>query len=191
MNTPAAQTPAAPAKNATAGTPKAAGAPKAAGTESAEKYTTMVIGIGKTREDIHDRLCKKADELGLKVGHLVWAAVDALLKTNPKPGDIVAPASVRTVGGVVNVGSAPGFWTVPTMKDGKAVGIEVVEVAKRPDAQGREFYRYTVNADDKAETTKLRERAKGQAIRGAKSDLTFLGLKGLEPVFKPLVAKSA
>ncbi len=157
--------------------------------ESIEKYSTMVIGIGKSREAMHKELCETADRLGLKVGHVVWAAVEALLKTKPVAGSIAVPNIVRSIGGIVNVGSAPGFWTVPVMVDGKATGIEVVEVAKRPDAAGREFYRYTVDGNDAAATAKLRERAKGQAIRGAKSDLGFLGLKGQEPKVKELAKK--
>ena len=157
-----------------------------AGAETAEKYATMIVGIGKSREELHKKLTAKADSLGVKVGHIVWALVekglDALVA-----GDISVPVTNRAIGGVVGVGSAPGFWTVPVLDGSKVIGVEVVEVAKRPDASGREFYRYTVDETDAAATAKLRLRALGQATRGAQADLKFLGFSAdVKPVVKEL-----
>ncbi len=157
---------------------KPATAPKpAAKKEGAEKYSTMIVGIGKSREELHKQLEATADKLGVKNGHLVWHAIEQMLKAPPKTAaELNIPATAR-VGGIASVGSAPGFWVVPVNDAaGKAVGVKVTEVLKRPDIVGREFYRFTAG-ETEAETVKNRERAKNQAIRGAKSDLAFLGIK--------------
>lgn len=143
-----------------------------------EKYATMIVGIGKTHEADHTALCALADSLQVKVGHLVWFAIAQMQKTPPKSAsELGIPVSVRS--GVAGVGAAPGFWIVPVNgADGKPTGVKVVEVAKRGDAAGREFYRFTVDKDDVKATAKNRDRARAQALRGAKSDLAFLGVKG-------------
>lgn len=152
---------------------------KAPAKEGAEKYATMIVGIGKSREALHTQLSAAADKLGVKVGHLVWFAVEAMLKNVPTSvAQLGIPVSTGRVGGVASVGSAPGFWIVPVLDAaGKAASVRVQEVAKRPDAQGREFYRYTVDAAKPEDTKKNRDRAMKQAVRGAKSDMAFLGLK--------------
>lgn len=170
-NVPAATKSAASTKDVA---PKIVSTAVAAAEAGKEKYATMIVGIGKSHEADHANLLKKADEIGVKVGHLVWHLIIAGL-ANVKPGDVAVAAGGSRVG---SVGTAPGFWIVPTQEDGKTTGVKVVEVGKRSDVSGREFYRYTVDADDKAATAKNRDRARNQAIRGAKSDLSFLGVKG-------------
>jgi hypothetical protein len=142
-----------------------------------EKYATMLVGIGKTHEDKHNDLVALAETLGLKVGTLVWHAVGLLLASPPKAGEISAPVTAR--GAVIGVGKAPGFWIVPVLgTDGKTSGVKVVEVAKRSDTLGREFYRYQIDEGDAKATDKNRTRAKNQAVRGAQADMRFLGIKG-------------
>jgi uncharacterized protein YggE len=146
--------------------------PPAAGAEKKSKYETMIVGIGSAHAETHDKLEKLADSLGVKPGAVVWHAVEALLKNPPKAGDIKAVG--RT--GAISVGSAPGFWVKPLVKDGKTNGLQVVEVAKRGDiTDGRAFFRFTV-ADTTEETTKARTRALKQAIRAAEYDAKTFGV---------------
>lgn len=161
--------------------------PAAPKTEAGEKYSTMIVGVGKTREAAHEKLLALAESLGVKVGHLVWHAVDKILANPPKPGDIAVPAAARS--SVIGIGHAPGFWIIPVLgADGKATGVKVQEVAKRGDATGREFYRFS-KGDDAASSKKNRDRAKAQAIRGAQADMRFLGVKGDVTVVELAAAK--
>lgn len=150
----------------------------AAGATADERYKTMIIGIGKSHEGDHKALCALADKLGCKPGALVWHAVKALLASPPKQGDVAVAASN------VGVGSAPGFWVVPSVDAaGKCTSISIVEVTKRSDANGRAFFRFT--AGEKPEdTVKARDRALKQATRAAEYDAKLVGCTVSKTVVK-------
>lgn len=126
------------------------------------KYETMIIGVPKARKLTRTGLDELAQKLGCKPSALVWAGIDLILASPPKTAPAGAAAS--------HTGSAAGFWVLHNFEGNKLKSIQVKEVAKRADASGRAFYRYTVG-DDKG-----RVRARNQAIRGAQYDAKVAGL---------------
>jgi hypothetical protein len=128
----------------------------------AKEYKSFAIGVSKANKRKHEALTGLADKLGCKPSNLVWLAIDNLLQNPPT----TAPA-----GAAPSVGTASGFWVRPVMEDGRAVDVEIVEVANRSDAEGRTFLRY------KSGDAKLRNRALNQAKRAAAFDCQMLGIE--------------
>jgi hypothetical protein len=135
-------------------------------------YETMIVGVSKANKEKRDKLDALAAKLGCKPSALIWAAVDALL---------AAPPTVAPAGAAPSTGTAAGFWVVPIRdKSGKASTAKVVEVASRSDiTNGSTFFRFKAGDD------KERNRAKAQAIRGAKYTMDLLGAKG-EPTVEEI-----
>jgi len=129
-------------------------------------YETMILGVSASRKPTRNKLDDLAASLGCKASDLVWSAIKEMLTKPPK----VAPE-----GSSGAVGTAPGFWVVPTTnKQGKATGIRVWEVEKRSEKigkDGRIFFRF------KKGDVKGRDRAQRSAIRAAANDAKLLGLK--------------
>lgn len=122
------------------------------------------ILVSGARQDKYAQLQKLAEKLGGRITDLAWLGIDHVLK-NP-PASLPQAFAPRA-------GSARGFWVVNTLDEatGRLKGVSVIEVAKRGDANGATFIRYS------AGDAKGRQRAYNQAQKISAYNATLAGLK--------------
>lgn len=136
-------------------------------------HRMLNISIGKGRRELYEKLEALTADLKCSRADLVWFAIKNL--TDEPPTE--APEGSKS-----HVGSAMGFWVVPTVdNDGKATAIAVQEVASRAQLKGgRTFFRYGMIEDESTGEasidTKGRKRARNQAVKAAKYDCQLLGV---------------
>lgn len=147
--------------------PPAAPGANASASSEASGYKTMSIGIGKSRQELHDSFVALSDKLGCRPADLIWDAISKMVANPPKTAPVGATAAV---------GSAPGFWVAPIMGDNGAKGMEIIEVASRTQASGRTFLRYKEVEGDAEKTASNRKRAEKQARRAAEYDCELAGI---------------